>query len=72
MFDIKSAAIAQKNLCEENKCPLFAPESGRCWNCGQNIYTEISYDCFSTGISVEKAEISHITRCPHCHISFCD
>jgi len=53
---------AQQKLCDENNYPHFAPKSGRCFFCGNNIYDKISY---------ERASTDLITSCPHCHQSFC-
>ena len=71
-FNVNEACKAQKTLCEENKYPDFAPSSGRCYSCGQNIYTQIDHGTHKTGISVERATRELITGCPHCHRSYCD
>jgi len=66
MIDIEKAIAAQKEYCEINKAPHFAPLTGRCWNCRRNIYEG------ERGYSVERAGSSLITGCPHCHRSYCD
>lgn len=65
IFDIPAAVDAQKEYCEKNNYPHFAPSNGICWCCGKNIY---SVD----GISVERAANNLITGCPFCHRSYCD
>jgi hypothetical protein len=75
-FDPKAASAAQDDLCERDKCPHFAPLDGRCYDCGQNIYKPIEHEGgkykWTTGISVESADKSLITACPHCRHSYCD
>lgn len=86
-FDINESIEAQAKLCEDKDYPHFAPSSGRCWCCNQNIYEQIGwkYDKFGdkvrtdsekadfkTGISTEKAGKELITGCPHCNRSYCD
>ncbi|WP_411955120.1 hypothetical protein ACKXGF_04990 [Alkalibacillus sp. S2W] len=80
-FDVVEASNAQKHYCNENNAPHFAPQSGRCWNCGSNIYeakqkvmakgTEYEREV-TTGITVEEASNSLVTGCPHCNRSYCD
>ena len=71
-FDIIEAAKAQANLCSAKGYPHFAPTSGRCYNCGKNIYQQIDHGDFKTGVSVERAGHELITGCPHCHYSYCE
>jgi hypothetical protein len=47
----------QKEFCEKNKLPFFAPGSGRCFVCGKEIVDD-------------GGEL--ITGCCHCNYSFCD
>ncbi|PIF44332.1 hypothetical protein CLU96_1276 [Chryseobacterium sp. 52] len=81
-FNIVEAAKAQKQYCDENPSPHFAPTSGRCWSCSRNIYEAVNhkgsewngvkYPDYVTGISVEKAGRELVTGCPHCNRSYCD
>ncbi len=72
-YDTQKAIEAQKRYAEEKGYPHFAPSSGRCWNCGMNIYQHYKIgDRVSQGISVESASSSLVTGCPHCHRSYCD
>lgn len=83
-YDPLAATEAQSRLCDERNVPHFAPKSGRCWRCGQNIYLPGKKyysvtsrkmertDRDSSGISVERAGREHITGCPHCNWSFCE
>lgn len=74
-FNVTASRIAQKKYCEEKGYPHFAPGSGVCYNCKQNIYIPIQQKCgdreYTTGIDVERAG-GHITGCPHCNRSYCD
>lgn len=74
IYDIKAACEAQKRYCEEKGYPHFAPNSGYCFRCHANIYTDHKdYDGYvSSGISVEAAGNNLVTGCPHCHYSFCE
>ncbi|WP_146752107.1 hypothetical protein [Paenibacillus taichungensis] len=79
MYDIPKSIEAQKKYCEDKKAPHFAPQSGRCWNCNQNIYSSgrsvwrgKMEERESAGISVDKAGTELVTGCPHCHRSYCD
>ena len=71
-FNSSEARAAQDKYCKEKGYPHFAPMGGRCWNCNEDIYTEIDHGGYKTGISVEKAGSTLITGCPHCHRSYCD
>lgn len=64
---------AQKEYCEKNKLPHFAP-TRYCYRCGKDIYEKIQKPnkLYSTGISVESAGNHLITGCPHCNYSFCE
>ena len=64
-YNIIKAALSQKEYCKRYGFMLFAPESGCCYKCGQNIYAE-------KGISVDLAGKHLITGCPHCNASFVD
>lgn len=84
MYDVYKAIKAQKQYCEENGFPHFAPNDGICWNCNKNIYLPIEQkrilylkgkeieQIYTTGITVEKAGDELVTGCPHCHRSYCD
>ena len=39
-YDISKAAKAQEKYCTEKGYPHFAPHNGKCFSCGQNIYSE--------------------------------
>lgn len=54
---------AQKNYCQENKVPYFAPGNGICWKCRKQVYN---------AITMESASTQLITGCPYCHRSYCD
>lgn len=49
----------QKEYCDKNKAPMFAPSNGKCWYCGEICVTE-------------RWAIEHITGCSKCHHTFCD
>ena len=72
LFDISLAIAEQKKHQIIHNLPNFAPKSGICCHCKQNIYSQIDHGTFKTGISVEEASSSLITECPHCHKSYCD
>jgi len=72
VFNIEFSVRYQKEYCESRKFPLFAPENGVCWNCRKNIYEEIKGQYGFTGYDTERAMLSHITGCPHCHRSYCE
>ena len=59
-----AADEAQKEYCEKNKRPMFAPER-YCPTCHKEIYG-------MDGYSVEYASKHLITGCPFCKTSFCD
>lgn len=74
-YNIKEAIKAQEQYCEEHELPHFAPRSGVCWYCHQNIYSENGFTRFgekTSGISVEGAGSHMITGCPFCYRSYCD
>lgn len=71
-FDREQSKKAQDAYCTTNKSPHFAPFSGLCYHCGNDIYSEIDRGTYKTGISVERATNELITGCPHCHHSYCD
>lgn len=67
--NVRKAIAAQKQYCEENHDPHFAPEDGFCWSCGHQIYAPANgYQ----GRSLERASTELITGCPHCSRSYCD
>ncbi len=74
MYDIPKSIEAQKKYCEDNKAPHFAPQNGRCWSCGNNIYAPKERQNCGTpsGITVEKAGSELVTGCPHCYRTYCD
>lgn len=71
-WNVAEAIVAQRKLQKEKEYPDFAPNDGRCYDCKQQIYSEIDHGSFKTGIWVDKAATSLITGCPHCHRSYCD
>lgn len=73
-FDPAAATLTQATYCRNHGYPHFAPASGRCWKCNQNIYAEGKQrnGNRSNGISVERAGRELITGCPHCCWSFCE
>lgn len=79
VYDTNLSIEAQKKYCEEKQLPHFAPHTGRCWNCNQNIYADGRHVWAgkfdgreSAGITVEQAGKELVTGCPHCHRSYCD
>ena len=38
-YDIQKAIAAQEKFCNDHNVPLFAPTDGRCFKCGDNIYS---------------------------------
>lgn len=80
-YNIQTAKNAQRNYCESNGFPHFAPENGRCWYCQNNIYELYTTqrrgffnDLYEskTGITVKEAGESLVTGCPHCSRSYVD
>lgn len=82
-FDVIKAIKAQKEYCDKTGAPHFAPKSGVCWKCHQNIYKVVEHErknwqtgevvgTYTTGIDVEKAGNELVTGCPHCNRSYCD
>jgi uncharacterized protein with PIN domain len=78
IYNSSEAIKAQAQYCKDKQVPHFAPQSGRCWSCGQDIYSTGRkkwagrFEGESTGISVEKASRELVTGCPHCFRSYCD
>lgn len=75
VYDVRASIICQRNYCENNRLPHFAPSDGVCFRCHNNIYsprlvrgTKDQY----TGIPTYKAGCQLITGCPHCNYSFCE
>ena len=74
-YNIPEAIKAQKQFCDKNEYPCFAPGNGICWSCHQNIYSEkgqTRYGKETHGYSVESAAGQLITSCPFCSRSYCD
>ena len=71
IYDKLKAIEEQKKVIERVGIE-FAPTSGKCYRCGNNIYEPVSIKGKIFGISVEEASHDIITRCPHCDCSFCD
>jgi hypothetical protein len=76
-FDVSKSIALQKKLCEERGLPHFAPRSGRCFRCYEQIYEKKEWTDYhgkkhTSGISTEKAGTTLVTGCPHCNKSFCD
>jgi hypothetical protein len=74
-YDISKAAKAQEKYCTEKGYPHFAPRNGKCFSCGQNIYSEKGRTRSGEewqGISVERASKKLITGCPFCNRTYCD
>lgn len=73
-FDPEVATLTQATYCRNHGYPHFAPASGRCYRCNQDIYAEGKRRNGnpSKGISVERAGRELITGCPHCSWSFCE
>ncbi len=40
-FNTQKAIEVQENYCKENSVPHFAPRSGRCYTCSENIYEQL-------------------------------
>jgi len=75
MYDVLKARIAQSKYCVDNQLPHFAPYSGFCYNCAQQIYGKGRRRMggeIEDGISVETAGTEIITGCPYCNRSYCD
>lgn len=64
-YDTVVAAKRQEEFCINMKLPIFFPETGICWRCRNNIFSEDGFD-------IEYAKNTHITFCPFCHKSFLD
>lgn len=74
-YNIPEAIKAQKQFCDKNEYPCFAPGNGIYWSCHQNIYSEngrTRYGKKTHGISVESAGNYLITGCPFCSRSYCE
>ena len=65
-YSVTEAIKAQEEYCKRNNVPFFAPQSGRCFSCGYNIFSE------PYGYTVEYAKKKLVTGCPHCMTSFVD
>lgn len=69
---VRSAIEAQKQYCEDNHEPLFAPQDGFCHSCGQQIYADIPTNWGNDWGYADRADKELITGCPHCHRSYID
>jgi len=49
--------VLQQKYCNDKELPMFAPVSGKCWSCGQQV---------------TDTDKSLITGCDKCHRSFCE
>lgn len=58
-IDRQALLAAQRELCERNGWPHFAPYTGICWSCKQDMVT----DAWATTL---------ITGCRRCGKSYCD
>lgn len=72
MYDIDKARKAQREYCDKNHLPHFAPYDGCCFRCGRNIYSPVKYPKYTVGITVEEAGSTLITGCPFCSASYVD
>lgn len=54
-YNIQKAIAAQEKFCNDHNVPLFAPTDGRCFKCGDNIYS-----CRSHKIHILRQEESFI------------
>lgn len=85
-FNVTESIKGQKEYCEREDAPHFAPFSGNCWNCNMNIYeprhwkyemgrrrlTSKEESTITTGITTKEAKETLVTGCPHCNRSYCD
>lgn len=85
-FDVTESIIGQRDYCEREDAPHFAPTGGSCWNCNMNIYEPRHWkfekgrkipvskeeSTITTGITTKEATESLVTVCPHCNRSYCD
>lgn len=64
-YDINLAIKNQKELCERNDYPDFAPSSGRCYKCNRNIYEQIGWAKIEYGrrrqVPLDSDELHRIT-----------
>ena len=67
--ELNECAKKQREYCKSSGDPHFAPDSGRCWKCGKNVYQNYEID-----ERIHKGESGEelVTGCPHCHRSYCD
>lgn len=70
-YDVKRAIKAQEEYCERVNAFQFAPPSGICWRCREQIYSAKGKNG-TPGITVEQAGNSVVSYCPHCRASYCD
>lgn len=78
-FNVAKSIEAQEKYCKDNHLPHFAPHSGVCWACGQNIFDPLERHGYldrdkkwTTGITTKEAGEKLITGCPHCSRTYCD
>lgn len=72
VFSPAAARKAQMEYCKKINAPLFAPNDGVCYRCKKDIYQKQGLRGYETGISLEKANSTHVIYCPHCNVSYCD
>ena len=74
VFNVNESKKNQVKVWETS--PEFAPASGICWGCKEQIYSPIKRKNmtgheYTTGIDIEQSK-RLITGCPHCNKSYCD
>ena len=71
-MNAEAAKVAQEEYCVENEVPMFAPYSGICHRCCENIYLNHKRNdgSESAGYTPKESRRTHITSCPHCNASF--
>lgn len=70
-YNPPAAARAQRELCRRRGVLQYAPSDGRCWACGEQIYSA-GRAGRRAGITVREAGSRLITGCPICNRTFCD
>jgi hypothetical protein len=48
-YNPQESIVAQEKYCKEKGAPHFAPKSGVCWKCRQNIYSPVEKTVFYFG-----------------------
>lgn len=64
-YNVEVASWTQSQLCKNKNLPMFAPQSGICGKCGENIYSK-------GGVDIKRAGETIITFCPFCNHTFVD